>query len=44
MLRESLKTAATTPSVEIGEQLLDALRGRGADDFIILDDEPVDDD
>ena len=44
VLRESLTTAATTPSVEIGEQLLDALRGRGADDFIVLDDEPTDDD
>ena len=44
VLRESLTTEPTTPSVEIGEQLLAALRGRGADDFITLDDEPVDDD
>ena len=44
VLRESLTTQMTTPSVEIGEQLLDALRGRGADDFIVLDDEPTDDD
>ena len=44
VLRESLTTGLTTSSAEIGERLLNALFARGAGDFIILDDEPADDD
>ena len=41
MLRESLTASASTSPQDIGEGLLAALRERGADDFIILDDEPT---
>ena len=44
VLRESLTTGLMTSSAEIGERLLNALFARGAGDFIILDDEPADDD
>ena len=44
VLRESLTTTPATPPQEIGERLLNALFARGAGDFIILDDEPTDDD
>ncbi len=43
MLRESLVTDLTTSPQDIGERLLTALRARGADDVIVLDDAPTND-